>query len=49
MNDLPKDISELNLSDDFLFAKVMADNDICKRVLEQILNISIKEVSSPIT
>ena len=49
MNDLPKTIKDLNLEDDFLFAKVMADNEICRRVLEQILNISIKKVLSPTT
>lgn len=49
MNDLPKTIKDLNLEDDFLFAKVMADNEICRRVLEQILNISIKKVVSPTT
>ena len=49
MNDEPKNIKDLNLEDDFLFAKVMSDNEICRRVLEQILNISIKKVVSPIT
>mgnify|MGYP001000355910 CR=1 FL=1 len=49
MNDAPKNIKDLNLEDDFLFAKVMSDNEICRRVLEQILNISIKKVESPIT
>ena len=49
MNDVPKNIKDLNLEDDFLFAKVMSDNEICRRVLEQILNISIKKVESPIT
>ena len=44
MNDIKKTIRELNLEDDFLFSKVMADNEICKRVLEQILNISIEKV-----
>jgi hypothetical protein len=44
MNDIKKTIWELNLEDDFLFSKVMADNEICKRVLEQILNISIEKV-----
>ena len=49
MNDVPKNIKDLNLEDDFLFAKVMSDNEICRRVLEQILNISIKKVEYPIT
>lgn len=42
-----KSIQELNLEDDFLFAKVMSDQEICRRVLEQILGISIKKVSLP--
>lgn len=44
MTNIKKSIHELNLEDDFLFAKVMSDKDICKRVLEQILNIKIKEI-----
>lgn len=44
-----KTIKELNLEDDFLFAKVMSDKEICRKVLEQILNISIKEVVLPTT
>ena len=42
-----KSIQELNLEDDFLFAKVMSDHEICRRVLEQILGISIKKVALP--
>ena len=41
MNNVPKNIKDLNLEDDFLFAKVMSDNEICRRFLEQILNISV--------
>lgn len=41
---LKKSIHELNLEDDFLFAKVMNDETICKKVLEQILSINIKEI-----
>lgn len=44
-----KSIHELNLEDDFLFAKVMADQEICRKVLEQILRIPIKKVVSPIS
>ncbi len=43
-----KSIHELNLEDDFLFAKVMSDTEICRKVLEQILNIPIKKVESPV-
>lgn len=42
-----KIIQELNLDDDFLFAKVMSDQEICKRVLEKILNIRIKYIEMP--
>lgn len=49
MRNKEKTIKELNLEDDFLFAKVMSDKEICRKVLEQILNISIKEVVIPTT
>lgn len=39
-----KTINELNLEDDFLFAKVMGDAEICRKVLEMILNISIEKI-----
>lgn len=39
-----KQIEALNLEDDFLFAKVMSDQEICRKVLEKILNIPIKKV-----
>lgn len=42
-----KTIQELNLEDDFLFAKVMSDKEICRKVLEKILGISIKKVVVP--
>ena len=44
MTNTTKTIQELNLSDGFLFAKVMDDKEICRRVLEKILGISIREV-----
>lgn len=47
MQNKEKTIKELNLEDDFLFAKVMSDKEICRKVLEKILNISIKEVIMP--
>ena len=40
-------LKDLNLSDDYLFAKVMIDPNICRRVLEQILRIPIHRVSFP--
>ena len=42
-----KSVKELNLEDDFLFAKVMTDESICKIVLEKILAIEIKEIKMP--
>ena len=47
MTNTTKTIQELNLSDGFLFAKVMDDKEICRKVLETILGISIREVSIP--
>lgn len=38
---------ELNLYDDFLFINVMNDKEICRKVLEKILNIRIKEIIFP--
>ena len=40
-----KTLKELNLEDDFLFAKVMTDKKICKELLEKLLNIEIKKVT----
>ncbi|AQS05527.1 putative transposase/invertase (TIGR01784 family) [Clostridium beijerinckii] len=37
-------LKELNLEDDFLFAKVMSDKEICKELLEKILEIEIEKV-----
>ena len=42
-----KIIEDLNLDDDFLFAKVMSDKEICKKVLEKILDIKIKDIKMP--
>lgn len=39
-----KTIKELNLEDDFLFAKVMSDTEICREVLEKILNVKIEKI-----
>ena len=33
-----------NLSDNYLFAKVMEDRDLCRRVLEEILQVPIRNV-----
>lgn len=44
-----KIIKALNLEDDFLFAKVMCDPEICRRVLEKILDVKIKYVEIPVS
>ena len=42
-----KTLKELNLEDDFLFAKVMSDKDICKEFLEKLLEIKIEKIEMP--
>ncbi len=42
-----KTLQELNLGDDFLFAKVMSDKDICRRIIEKVLDIKIKKIKMP--
>jgi len=44
---MSKTLNELNLEDDFLFAKVMTDKKICKELLEKLLNIEIKKITMP--
>ena len=44
-----KSIRSLNLDDDFLFSKVMSDSNVCKKVLEKILGVSIREIVVPAT
>ena len=39
-----KTLKELNLEDDFLFAKVMSDKEVCKELLEKILEIEIEKI-----
>ena len=41
-------IQELNLADSFLFGKVMSDTEICRMVLEKILNVPIKKAEFPV-
>lgn len=38
---------ELELKDDFMFAKVMRNKTICKKMLEKILNIRIRDIEFP--
>ena len=47
MANITSTIQELNLADNFLFRKVMGDTEICRRVLEKILNVPIKTVNFP--
>ena len=42
-----KTLKELNLEDDFLFAKVMSDKEICKEFLEKLLEIKINKIEIP--
>lgn len=42
-----KTLKELNLEDDFLFAKVMSDKEICKEFLEKLLEIEIEKIEMP--
>ncbi len=35
---------ELTLSNDFIFAKVMQNEDLCKKLLEIVLNIKINKI-----
>ena len=39
-----KKYEELGITDAFIFAKVMSNKEICKPVLEQILNIKIRDI-----
>ncbi|WP_173696503.1 Rpn family recombination-promoting nuclease/putative transposase [Clostridium saccharoperbutylacetonicum] len=41
---MKKTLKDLNLEDDFLFAKVMSDKEICKELLEKILEVEIEKV-----
>ena len=40
-----KKYEELDITDPFIFAKVMSDKRLCKPLLESILNIKIRELS----
>ena len=42
-----KTLKELNLEDDFLFAKVMTDKEICKEFLEKLLEVEIEKIEMP--
>lgn len=38
---------ELGIKDDFLFGKVMQEPEICKRMIEIILDIKIERIDYP--
>lgn len=44
---MKKSLKELNLEDDFLFAKVMSNKEVCKEFLEKLLNIEIVKIEMP--
>ena len=44
---MAKTLKELNLEDDFLFAQVMSDKDICKEFLEKLLELQIEKIEMP--
>lgn len=44
---MTKTLKELNLEDDFLFAKVMSDKEICKEFLEKLLEVEITKIEIP--
>ena len=46
MNGL-KPVEELELSDDFMFCRVMQDENICKELLERLLKIEIEKIEYP--
>ena len=39
-----KRYDQLEITDSFMFAKVMSDKEICKATLGQILNIKIRDI-----
>ena len=43
----PKPFEELTLADRFIFYKVMQDLELCKRLLEIILNVEIERIEYP--
>lgn len=42
-----KPIEELTFADDFIFAKVMENKEICKQVLELLMGIKIGDIKYP--
>ena len=46
-NTIPKTLEKLTLADRFIFYKVMQDKELCKRLLEIILNVEIERIEYP--
>ena len=44
---MTKEWTELGISNDFLFGKIMRDPELCKELLEVILNVPIAWVEYP--
>ena len=44
---MPKPIEELTFADDFMFGRVMQNPEICKGLLERLLEIKIEKVEYP--
>ena len=42
-----KEWNEIGISNDFLFGKVMRDPELCRELLEAILNVPIERVEYP--
>ena len=42
-----KEWNEIGISNDFLFGKVMRDPELCRELLEVILNVPIERVEYP--
>jgi len=42
-----KEFKDLTFADDFMFAKVMLNEKLCKQLLEIILNVKIRKISYP--
>ena len=40
-----KEWQDLDISNDFIFAKVMRDESICRQLLERLLSIKIEKLS----
>ena len=44
---MPKPIEELTFADDFMFGRVMQNPEICKGLLERLLEIKIEKAEYP--